>query len=220
MVKAILILAMCVMAFPVAGLVAMAGEPERELDYLLLGTVLHDSGEPMAIIRIGKAGEQELYRLGDVVEGGRLTKILNDKVTLTFSDMEVELSLTGGARSTPAAMAGITQRVQPRSSETNGGYSHAERATLDKLSRAPELNTQVTSLGPAGVRVDKVQADDLFHKLGLVQGDIISAVNGSIPGADASLQQAMVQAVMNEPVLRLEIERRGLMDLFYYELNP
>ncbi len=243
MKKFLLVLVLCLAAFPCA--VAMAGEPlmtakasvdsspedtasgdsleanlERELDLLLLGTVLHEPGEPVAIIQVGKTGEQGLYRLGDDVDGGRLTKILRDSITLTFVDIEVELDLAAGARGTAAAMSADTQRVQPRLRQTDGGFWLIERETLEQLGQAKELVHHATSLGAAGVRVDAVQADGLFHELGLQPGDIIKNMNGQVPDADRPMLQAMAQSVMGATMLRLVVERRGRMDILYYKIDP
>jgi len=220
------IIAMCLVALPAVDSVAaetpMAGQApvdsnSIEHDLILRGTVLHDAGKLMAIIEVGKAGEQELYRIGDVVAGGRLTKIQRDRVTLTFAETEVELPLTGGG--TTAAAMSATGRVQPPLRQTEQGFWRVERETLDDLGRAPDLMKQVTSLGADGYRIDKVQADDMFHKLGLQQGDIIRNINGRVPGDEASLQQAIAQTVMGETILRLQIERQGLTDVLYYEFD-
>lgn len=228
MVKVISILATCIVAFPVAFVVASepglmeapgsaAAVLKRELQ--LRGTMLIGTGDAMAAIQIGKAGEQKLYSRGDVVEGGRLTNILHDRVTLTFADIEIELLLSNGTRGTPAAA--VMQRVQPRLNQTETGLWLVERKTLDRLSSATELDKQVKSLGSRGVQVARVQDEDLFHKLGLQQGDIINSINGSVPGADVSLQQAIAQTATGaEATLRLEVERQGLMDILYYEIDP
>jgi type II secretory pathway component PulC len=243
MAMTILTLALCLVALPVVDTVA--GEPvmtdqapvnagseetssgesvaaslQKNLDLVLLGTVLHDSGEPMAIIQIGQSGEQNLYRLGDVVEGGRITKILRDSITLTFEEIEVELGLTGGGHGASAAMATVTDRVQPPLTQTEGVFWRVERETLDDLSHAPELVMNVKSMGSEGVRIDKVNAEGIFHKLGLQQGDIIRNINGRVPGTDLSLQQAVAQSEMGKTMLRLEIERQGSMDVVYYKFDP
>ncbi len=217
---------LCLVAFPVVDIVAAetptAGQApvdsnSKEHDLILRGTVLHEAGKLMAIIQVGKAGEQDLYRIGDVVAGGRLTKIQHDRVTLTFAETEVELQLAGGG--TAAAATSATGLVQPPLRQTEQGFWRVERETLDDLGRAPELMTHVTSLGDAGVRIDKVQANDLFHKLGLQQGDIILSINAQVPGSGLSLQQAIAHMGTSEPLLRLEIERQGQMDVLYYEVD-
>lgn len=202
---------------------SLEASSQSKLDLTLLGTVLPDVAEAMAIIQLGKTGEQALFRVDDVVGGGRVTRILRDRVVLTFADGEIELSLDGVAlaSSMPADQATATERVRPPLTKTEGGFWRVERESLDELSRGPERAAQVTSLGPGGVLVDNVQADDLFHKLGLKKGDVISSVNGQVPGADRSFQQAIAQTVAREEgILRLEVERQGLMDVLYYEITP
>ena len=241
MVTTILIVAMYLVAFPVS----VAGEPvmtgqapvdsnseqassagsvdssrQKELDLVLLGTVLHDPGKPMAIIQIGKTGNQELLWLGDIVEGGRITKILRDRVTLTFEDIEIDLQLTGGARGTPTAVAANTGSVQPPLSRLEHGFWHIKRENLDQLSSTRELIREVTLLDAGGVRIDKVQADGLFHMLGLKTGDIISNINGQVPDADLTLKQLIEQTEMGETMLRIEIDRQGEFDVVYFEIDP
>ena len=214
----IIIMALCLVAFP--GNPAVAGEPERastDLDLVLIGTVLNDPGNSMAIIQVGDTGEQALYRLDDVVEGGRVTKILSDSITLTFAETEVELDLTGGA--TAAATTSAAGGVQPPLPQTPHGFWRVERESLDRLSREPELIKHVTSLGAEGFRIDKVQADDVFDKLGLQQGDVILSINAEVPGSGNSMKQAIAQMGMSEPLLRLEIERQGQLDVRYYEFD-
>jgi type II secretion system protein C len=214
----LVMMTLCLVAFesPMAGQ-APVGYDAEDLDLLLLGTVLHDAGKPIAIIQVGKTGEQDLYRIGDVVASGRLTKILHDRVTLTFAETEVELDLAGGGAA--AAATSATGGVQPPLRQTEQGFWRVERKNIDQLSRAPELIKQVTSLGAEGVRVDKVQTDDLFHKLGLQQGDIILSINARVPGSDVSMKQAIAHMGMSEPMLRLEIKRQGQMDVLYYEFD-
>jgi hypothetical protein len=103
----------------------------RELDLNLLGTVLSESGDMMAIIKVGKTGEQELYWLGDSIEDGRITKILRDRITLAFADLEVELLMTGIGQVTLANAAYELEGVQPPLSQTDGLFWRVDRATLD-----------------------------------------------------------------------------------------
>ncbi len=199
-----------------------------DLDLLLLGTVvLPDPDEALAIIQMGEQGPQELYRLGDDVAGGRLTRIQRDRVTLTFAETKVEINLIGGAGSaiteisgTPARIAAISERVQPPMGQTDDGYWVVDQDTLDQLGRSPELIKQLNSMGAGGVRVSRVRADGPFHKLGLQQGDIIVSVNGKVPGADLSLQQAIAEPMEGDAALKLEVNRQGLTDLVYYKIEP
>ncbi len=223
-------MALCFAASPLVDIVAadeapMAGQTRvdsklTEHDLILLGTVLHDAGRPMAIIQVGKAGEQGLYRLGDVVDGGRVIKIQSDSVTLTFAEIEVELQLVGGASSTSTAAALATGPVHPPLAQTEHGFWRVERETLNDLGRSSELIGDVTPLGDEGVRIDRVKANGLLHKLGLNQGDIIRSVDARMLGSGLSLQQALAQTRTDESLLRLEIDRQGEMDVLYYQFDP
>jgi hypothetical protein len=61
---------------------------------VLVGTVIRDGGEPMAILEDSRTHEQELYPLGATIGNVRLTRILRDRVVLTSggSDMEIRLA--------------------------------------------------------------------------------------------------------------------------------
>ena len=211
----------------IAGLLATTSQAAEnsspvELDLFLLGTVVLDElREPLAIIQLGKAGEQHIYRLGDTLEGGQVTKILRKSVTLTFVESEVELFLEGDPSHTPIAEADVLGGVQPPLGRNDEGYWRLEPETLDQLSRTEEFATQVTPIGTRGVRLDKVHPNDLLSKLGLREGDIILRINGRVPGSEVPLSKAFGPALTGgQANLQLEIERQGTMDLLYYQLEP
>jgi type II secretory pathway component PulC len=226
-----LTLAICLVALPIgvaiAGALVTASQSAaanlpQEPELLLLGTVvLPDPGDPIAIIQVGDPGEQALYRLGDVVEGGRLISILTDSVTLAFADIEVHLRLnagTGGSPAVPPAM--VAQVLQPPLSQTQQGFWLVEPDNVKALSSDLELDTQVTSLGADGLQVARVRTGDLLYTLGLQPGDIIRSINGNEAASGRSLQQAITKPARGETLMRLEIERQGRLDVLYYQLDP
>jgi type II secretory pathway component PulC len=198
---------------------------QGELDLLLLGTVvIPEDGKALAIIQIGDKGEQTLYRLGDIVEGARVTKILRDSVTLTFADSEVELRLVGDTGGTPLAAAILPgDDAQPQLSKSEHGFWQVEQENLNDLSGVPEILSDVQYMGGEGATVIKVRANGILHKLGLQQGDIILTANSQFLGKDLSLQQALVQSSMGEPMghpmLRLEVDRQGELNVHYYQFD-
>jgi type II secretory pathway component PulC len=214
MVKILVSLSMCFAAFQVDA------SPQNELDLHLRGTVLSDSGKMMAFIEAGKTGEQLLFRLGDYVEDGRITRISRDRVTLTFDGIEVELLLTGIGHVPLVGDANVPDRVQPPLNQGDDGLWQIKQETLDDLRQASGLDAQVTSLGAGGVRVNIVQPDGLLHELGLRKDDVILNINGRVPGSEVSMAHAFAKTADGMPMLRLEIERQGVMDLLYFEINP
>ena len=75
-------------------------------------------------------------------------------------------------------------------------------------------------MGAGGIRINQVRPGGPFHKLGLQQGDIILSINDVAPGADLSLEQAVAQTPHGDTALKLEVNRRGLVDLIYYQMDP
>jgi type II secretory pathway component PulC len=135
--------------------------------------------------------------------------------------MEVEYSLDGDPSVTSTAAASASERVQPPMGQNDEGFWRLEQETLDQLTGEEQFTAQVTPIGTRGVRLDKVHPNDPFTRLGLQEGDIILRVNGRVPGSDLPLGMAMGSPPMgDEATLQLEIERRGVMDLIYYELEP
>jgi hypothetical protein len=60
---------------------------------LLVGVILPESGDPMAILEDAKTREQGLYALGAQIGGVRLTGILRDRVILTSGGVPIEVRL-------------------------------------------------------------------------------------------------------------------------------
>lgn len=62
---------------------------------LLVGVILSEPGEPMAILEDPQTHEQALHVLGAHIGPVRLTEILKDRVILTSGDALIEVRLAG-----------------------------------------------------------------------------------------------------------------------------
>lgn len=76
---------------------------------LLVGVILPESGDPMAILEDPKTREQELYAVGAQIGGVRLTGILRDRVILTSGGVPIEVRLAHPSRPLP----GLAQPSRP-----------------------------------------------------------------------------------------------------------
>ena len=63
--------------------------------FQLVGVIIPEAGEPMAITEDPQTHEQQLHPLGAEIAGGRLTKILKDRVVFTAGDVAIEVRLAG-----------------------------------------------------------------------------------------------------------------------------
>lgn len=206
--------------------------PRKAADLALIGLIIREGADGIAIIEDRRTRRQGLYRVGAMIGGGRLTEILPDRVTLVFVDGEVELRLAGTpaeGTSAPPPSGPVVVIPQPEPSppppvpepvgETSSPFPRIDRGSLDQLIRAPDPVMNVTPVEDRGVRVDEVRKASLFEVLGLRKGDIIRNVNGRVPGAADPLPRIIEQAV-ETGILRFELERNGRMDVKYLQIRP
>ncbi len=181
------------------------------VNLLLVGTVLSDAGKSVAIFEDNKTNAQQFHRLGDTIEGGRIMKILKDRVFLTKDDVEVELKIGYGTGSTFGYEGG------------SGSYQAKQetlRDTLERLSRAPELIPQPEQPDDEGFHVGEFSGNDLLGKLGLQTGDIIRDINGLVPGAGLSLKEAVTQVLKDDDeLLQIGVEREGYMEVIQHQIQ-
>lgn len=224
-----------VVAAALAGTAVRAGGQEgssqRAADLVLVGTILRESGAAVAIIEDKRTKKQAVYRLGAAVGGGRIAQILPDRVVIGFGDDQVvELRLattpqTGPVAPPPAGrpVPGVVTTPAPTPPSPHvetPGFRRVGRQTLERLASAPELVTQVTPVENKGVRVGEVLPAGLLETLGVRSGDIILNVNGRVPSATLPLSSIVTQAAGETPVLRVELERGGAMDVVYIQIEP
>ncbi|MBT6048505.1 MAG: hypothetical protein HOG49_17015 [Candidatus Scalindua sp.] len=167
-----------------------------EMNFILVGTVMSDEGKSVAIFEDNQTNAQQFHRLGDTIEGGRITKILKDRVFLTEDDIEVELKIGYGTGSSYSYEGDdgkwATNTIKPLTVD-------------DDLS---ELEFNVLQVGEGGAEILEVQDDGLLSKLGLRPGDIIYNVNHRETNSGLSFSKAVSQDIENgtEQQLRLEFE--------------
>jgi hypothetical protein len=80
----------CLLAVPAAAQVPVLPDPAA---IILVGVVIPDTGEPMAIVEDPRTHEQTIHTLGAEIGGGRLTKILKDRVVLSSGAVAIEVRL-------------------------------------------------------------------------------------------------------------------------------
>ena len=187
------------------------------VNLVLVGTVLSDAGKSVAIFEDNKTNSQQFHRLGDTIEGGRITMILKDRVFLTKDDVEVELKIGYGT-------GGTFVQDQGQSYDSGGDDQLITTNTLKPLAGdedLSELENNVTQIYEGGAEVIEVEEDGLLSKLGLRPGDIIRHVNSHMPDLDLSFSEAVAQDIKNgEGQLRLEMERDGEKKIIYNMFVP
>lgn len=198
-----------------------------EADLALVGVIIREDGESLAVVEDRKAKRQTFYKVGASLAGATVKTILPDRVVLAFADGEVQLRLVGtpgepvqlGPRPNPVTPAPVDVTQAAAVSTVAPGFARVERSLVEHLSRSQELYTHVTMLPNGGAQLGEVRQGGLLHALGLRKDDVIRSVNGRFIGQNLTLASVVEQAIQSQ-VIRIEYVRAGQPAVRYVAVQP
>jgi general secretion pathway protein C len=215
------------------GPVVTAAPTENEdLQLTLLGTSHLTEGKPFAIIQ-DSSQNQSLYRLGDTIpNAGRLVEVTKDRVVVLHNGhrVAVEMSHEGMPATEPSGNPrrhghhGEMHRGPLMRSRRFGatgvqklGENHylIARTTLNQdLQNMPKLFTEIRAVpnlqnGTSnGFRLSEVAPDSIFQQIGLMDGDLLTAVSGQ-PVGDPARAMQLFEMLRNQSTITLNVVRNG-----------
>jgi len=189
------------------------------LKIALLGTVVGDAHNSIAIIEEKDKRKQGLYRVGDSIQEAIIKKILRGKVILRVRDedkiLTIEENIASGARS---------EEVAPEPSEKGEIITVSRSEVEQSLENIHQLLSQVRvrphfSGGKAdGLAVTHIKAGSIFLKLGLRNGDIVQGIDGKdIKSPEDVLE--MYNKLRSGSEIEVEIERNGEQKILNYQFR-
>jgi general secretion pathway protein C len=203
---------------------------ESTLDVVLLGTAIGPPEDTFAVIENPITREQDLYQVGDTVQGeARITKVARCRVVLQRDGAKEVLKCIEPDERSRAAF----RRYPRRSSRTSGKgiqkvssykYLIDEERVDSALANVNNLMTQIRVVphfkkgGAKGYRVFSVRPHSIFAQLGLKNGDIIRSINGREILTPGEVYQAY-QDLRDARNLDLQIVRRGVRKTLKYEIR-
>jgi general secretion pathway protein C len=174
-------------------------EPQRTSLPLKLLAIMYSPKDPlwsMAIIRDTDEKSSGAFGLGMKIRGAKVIDITETRVDFDVNGRQEYLELFDkGPAPTPAAPAAAAAPAassDPLAAELDKGVKktgehtyEVQRSTVDSLlgnmsalSRAARIVPEVKDGRAAGFRLFSVRPDGPFAKIGLQNGDVISAING------------------------------------------
>jgi general secretion pathway protein C len=205
---------------PVAAPVETPLEKTR-LQVALWGTVTSASERnSYAVIENKKTGEQSLFQVGDPVEGGIIRKITRNQVILRVNGqdqlLEVDITRKPAALATP-----LPALPEPETglSEFEPTLQPASDAGLPNLMKQARIRPFFTNGKPDGLLLYGIRNDSVFQQIGLRNGDIIKAIDGSdtLSAQDAvTIYQSLNAPLEEMPDIRFTIQRRGKIQEIVY----
>lgn len=179
--------------------------PDSRLDLKLRGVIAAAEARYSRAFIANSDGQDRAYAIGAQVPGGALVHAIHpDRVVLSRSGsletlrLPRESSGIGGSEPTPIETADL-----------RGAQANPSRL-LDWL--RPVVATESSSGRQLGYRVYPGRDPDRFTKLGLMPGDLVTAVNGQ-PLDDPSRSMELMRGLTGSDNISLTIERDGAQRL-------
>ncbi len=195
-----------------------AVKPAPQMQLALVGTFIADDvHESYAIIEDQKKKEQQDFSLNDTVFGeARLKAIFPDKVELNRNGTIEILKLddTGDGSSGPATEGGLPV----------DDFTVPENEVETALQNLPLLLTQARAVPyfkggqSVGLRLFAIKTGSLYEKVGLKNGDILKAINGSSL-SDITQAAKLFETLKQEKNISVNVERNREERVFRYQIR-
>jgi general secretion pathway protein C len=202
---------------------------ETQLRLKLWGTVTGDGDGSYAVIEEPRKREQNLFRVGDALEGAQVKEIRREQVILTVNGRDEVLRMAEApARGRPAAANTPAPSPSTPFQGNDGGSSrqvNLSRAEVESamddvnsLMRQARIRPHFRNGKPDGLTLSRVRRDSVFTRLGLRSGDIITGVDGQpIQSVDDALK--FYNSLKSASNLNLQIRRRGQTQTLQYAIE-
>ena len=166
------------------GNVANIPPAETYNGWRLVGTaVMDDRSESFAIMEYESTGGQGIFKEGDRFGEIRIKKILPDGIVIQTGKGEEMLAVSlGGSRS---GMPPSQREELPEKKEVDSRSGDPTQFLTEIRVRRHSEDGQK----PSGLLISYIKPDSIFSRIGLKNGDLIVAVNGS----PLTTQQAIVK---------------------------
>ncbi len=188
---------------------------ETTLQLSLLGTIAGDSLNARAIILDQRKRSQDIYRIGDSIQGAEIRQIFRGKIVLRHNEMDEILTMVEGEDAAGAAGSNVpapTSRVDSRSRRVSRAVSRApsvpepEPGTIDAQEEAiqdieeevipisqDELQSSINNLNEL---LTQVRVRPYFRQ-GKPEGLIVSQIQGDSIFAKLGLMNGDIIASVN-----------------------
>ena len=147
-------------------------KPNRALLKLsLIGTVNAGMENAMAVIENKEERKQKLYRVGNVIAGGVLSKILKEKVFIRIdgSDYVLKMDSTTSIEEEDGSVVMVSRQELENALEDVKSFISQVR-----------IKPHIFDDGTGGLVAQDIKPGSLFDKLGFENGDIIQDINGAV----------------------------------------
>jgi len=194
--------------------------------YRLVGTVTGPGIHSYAIVQEGADRKQRIYRFNENIDGGKIVKILRDRIlikregkeeVLSISEREVKPSPVTST-SAPASRGEVVKKLSANRFLVNREDVAASVGNVNQFMTQARLKPHFVMGHPSGFSVSEIKSGSLMEKLGLQNNDVVKKVNGQSINKPEEVFQAYSQ-LQRDSNIEVEIERNNQVEVFRYEIR-
>jgi general secretion pathway protein C len=184
--------------------------PATQMSLVLVGTIAHTDPEKGLAIVGESAPTAKVYGVGKTITGGaKLHAVYPDRVILNRGGKLEALMLPkkflGGGSQPPATMATPVRNPQPMLGDQIRTLATQNPAAITEIIRPQPVFANGQQ---RGYRVYPGRNRQQFSKLGLMPGDLVTAINGT-PLDDPARGMEILQSINSASEVTVTVERNG-----------
>ncbi len=190
-----------------------------KLNLKLWGTVAdEDPDRAYAVVEDLQTRKQGLYRPGDTIQDATVKLILREKVILSVDGKDEVLEIAS-AVSNAAPVKKHAMRTAP-GRKISLRRSMVSNATSDigNLMKQVKIEQALENGQPVGLRVMDIKPGSIFRRMGLRNGDVLTAVSGSQVQSVKDMA-ALYQSLQNTSRVEVLLKRRNRLQTITYNIQ-
>ena len=189
------------------------------LKIALLGTVIGNHQNAVAVIEETDNKRQALYRVGDSVQNAIVKMILRGKVVLRVEDRDEILTMEEASLSkTGEEQRALKSIGRERAIIVSHSDMQESLKNINRLLSEVRIRPHFKNGKADGLAITRIKANSIFAKLGLRDGDIVQGINGrSIKSPDDIL--SLYKKLRSGSHVSLQINRKGQQRTINYKFK-
>ena len=195
----------------------------------LVGTIVGEPEESLAVIEDLGTKEQRLYHIEDIVgTDAKLIEVTRNEVTFLRGDIRETLTVQEEGAPGQTAMLPTPMPVPttaPRPAGAQNSWVLDKQEVTAALENLPQLLTKarvVPNLNPDGTndgfRVVSISPASFYERIGLKNGDVIQRING-IEVKDPQTFMQVFNQLKDESSITMDLMRNNQKESFSYEIR-
>ena len=195
--------------------------PDISLVLEVKGTVAGDGKDGFAVIEERGKNKQLLYKVGNVVAGAKLIRIMRHAVVFQVGDKERTLKISQTTEgpllaSRPASPPPVaTGTARSGAIVINRDEVTASLKDMGTMLSQAQIRPYYSEGVPDGFMISGIKPGSIYEKIGLVEGDIVQGTDDrKLTTADDLT--ALYNSMKSGSSMTLKIKRRGQQESLHY----